>query len=63
MLFQKLISDDHLTMELLPEQPATIATLHIESQDTVIVRDTPSQSLLDLANRMQEWTYTPQMQG
>jgi len=63
VLLQRKISDDILTTELLPEQPANIATLHIESHDAVTVRDTPSQPLLYLANRMQEWTYTPQIQG
>ena len=62
-LFQKQISDDLTTTELLPEQPATVATLHIESRDSIIVRDTPSQPLLDLANRMQKWTYSPQIQS
>ncbi|XP_065890472.1 general transcription factor IIH subunit 1-like isoform X2 [Dysidea avara] len=47
--------------ELLPEHPATIATLHIEAQDSVSLGDTSSKPLLDLASRMQEWSYSPQM--
>ena len=49
--------------ELLPEHPATIATLHIEAQDSVSLGDTSSKPLLDLASRMQEWSYSPQMHG
>jgi len=49
--------------ELLPEQPATVATLRIESQDSITVADTSSKPLLDLAYRMQEWSYSPRVHG
>ena len=49
--------------ELLPEQPVTVATLHIESQDYVTVGNTSSKPLMDLAHRMQEWSYSPVTHG